>query len=85
MASEGLEQRDLLTREFSLWRAEAERTRDQLQLGGSDAADEQAWYQYCVQKQDEVAFELDKVVNPEKFSAANVSRDSLDDLERQTE
>jgi hypothetical protein len=79
------DQRDLLTREFGMWRAEAERTRNQLQPGGTPAAPEQAWYDYCLRKQDEVAFELDKVVNPEKFSPANVARDSLDDLERQTD
>jgi hypothetical protein len=34
---------------------------------------------------EEVAWELEKIENPHKYSAANVPHESLDDLDRQTE
>jgi hypothetical protein len=86
MAIEGADQRYLLAREVGMWQAEAERTQNRLhdlQQGDSEAAIEQAWYDYCFRKHEEVAWELDKIENPQKSSAANV--ESLDDLDRQTE
>ena len=71
-----------------MWQAEAERTQnrlDDLQPGDSEAAIEQGWYDYCFRKHERVAWELDKIENPQKHSAANVPRESLDDLDRQTE
>jgi len=53
-----------------LWHAEAERTQNRLddpQQGSSEA--EQAWYDYCFRKHEEVARELDKVENPQKYFA----------------
>ena len=89
MATEGADQRYLLAREMGIWQAEVERTQnrlDDLQQGGSEAAIEQAWYDYCYRKHEEVAWELDKIENPQKYSAGNIARrESLDDLERQTE
>ena len=88
MATEGADQRYLLARETGMWQAEAERTQnrlDDLQQGGSEAATEQAWYDYCFRKHERGAWELDKIENPQKYSAANVPRESLDDLDRQTE
>ena len=88
MATEGADQRYLLAREMGIWQAEAERTQnrlDDLQPGGSEAAIEQAWYDYCFRKYEGVAWELDKIENPQKHSAANVRHESLDDLDRQTE
>lgn len=88
MATEGADQRYLLAREMGMWQAEADRTRsrlDDLPQGGLEAAIEQAWYDYCFRKHEELAWELDKIENPQKYSAANVARDSLDDLDRQTE
>jgi hypothetical protein len=87
MPSESADQRSLLAREADLWHAEAERTQNRLddpQQGSSEA--EQAWYDYCFRKHEEVARELDKIENPQKYSAGNVARhESLDDLDRQTE
>ncbi|MBV8350499.1 MAG: hypothetical protein JOZ49_24220 [Mycolicibacterium sp.] len=81
--------RYLLNRELTMWHNEAERTENRLgdpQQGGSKAAIEQAWYDYCCRKHEEVGWELDKVENPQKYPAANVARDdSLDDLDRQRE
>ena len=89
MATEGADQRYLLAREAGIWQVEAERTRnrlDDLQQGGSEAAIEQAWYDYCSRKHEEAAGELDKIENPQKYPAGNTARrESLDDLERQTE
>ncbi|HME50298.1 hypothetical protein [Mycobacterium sp.] len=54
-----------------MWQAEADRTQnrlDDLQQGGSEAAIEQAWYDYCFRKHEEVAWELDKIENPQKYS-----------------
>jgi hypothetical protein len=89
VATEGPDQRYLLAREMGMWQAEAERTQnrlDDLQQGGSEAALEQAWHDYCFRKHEEVAWQLDKIENPQKYSAANIARrESLDDLERQTE
>jgi hypothetical protein len=88
MTTEGADQRYLLAREVDMWQAEAERTRnrlDDLQQGGSEAATEQAWYDYCFHKHEAVAWELDKIENPQKYSAAHVPREGLDDLDRQTE
>ena len=89
MATEGADQRYLLAREMGIWQAEAERTQsrlDDLQQGGSEAAIEQAWHDYCFRKHEAVAWELDKIENPQKYSVANIARrESLDDLERQTE
>jgi hypothetical protein len=88
MATEGADQRYLLAREMGMWQAEAERTQnglDDLQPGDSEAAIEQGWYDYCFRKHERVAWELDKIENPQKYSAANVPRESLDDLDRQTE
>jgi hypothetical protein len=88
MATEGEDQRYLLAREMGMWQTEAERTQnrlDDLQQGDSEAAREQAWYDYCFRKHERVAWELDKIENPQKYSAANVPRESLDDLDRQTE
>jgi hypothetical protein len=88
MATEGADQRYLLAREMGMWQAEAERTQnrlDDLQPGDSEAAIEQGWYDYCFRKHERVAWELDKIENPQKHSAANVPRESLDDLDRQTE
>jgi hypothetical protein len=88
MATEGADQRYLLAREMGIWQAEAERTQnrlDDLQPGDSEAALEQAWYDYCFRKHERAAWELDKIENPHKYSAANVTRESLDDLDRQTE
>ena len=87
MPSESADERSLLAREADLWHAEAERTQNRLddpQQGSSEA--EQAWYDYCFRKHEEVARELDTVENPQKYSAGNVARhESLDDLDRQTE
>ena len=87
MPSESADQRLLLAREADLWHAEAERTQNRLddpQQGSSEA--EQAWYDYCFRKHEEVARELDKIENPQKYSGGNVARhESLDDLDRQTE
>jgi hypothetical protein len=88
MATKGADQRYLLAREMGMWQAEADRTQsrlDDLPQGGSEAAIEQAWFDYCFRKHEEVAWELDKIENPQKYSRANVARDSLDDLDRQTE
>jgi hypothetical protein len=89
MATEGADRRYLLAREIGMWQAEADRTQnllDDLQQGSSEVAIEQAWYDYCVRKHEEVAWELDKIENPQKYSAANAPRrESLDDLERKTE
>jgi hypothetical protein len=89
MAIEEAETRYLLAREVGIWQAEAERTQhrlDDLRRGGPEAAAaEQAWYDYCFRKHEQVAWELDKIENPQKYSAANVPRESLDDLDRQTE
>ena len=88
MAIEGADQRYLLAREMGMWQAEVERTQhrlDDLQHGDSEAAIEQTWYDYCFRKHEEVARELDKIENPQKYSAANISHQSLDDLDRQTE
>jgi hypothetical protein len=88
MATEGEDQRYLLSREVGMWQAEAERTQnrlDDLQQGDSEAARVQAWYDYCFRKYEVVARELDKIENPQKYSAANVRRETLDDLDRQTE
>jgi hypothetical protein len=88
MATEGADQRYLLAREMGMWQAEAERTHnrlDDLQPGDSEAAIEQGWYDYCFRKHERVEWELDKIENPQKYSAANVPRESLDDLDRQTE
>jgi hypothetical protein len=89
MATEGADQRYLLAREMGMWQVEAERAQnrlDDLRQGGSEAAIEQAWYDYCYRKHEEVAWELDKIENPQKYSAGNIARrESLDDLERQTE
>ena len=89
MASEGADQRYLLARELTMWHNETERTQnrlDDLQQGGAESAIEQAWYDYCFRKHEKVAWELDKIENPQKYPAANVARDdSLDDLDRQTE
>jgi hypothetical protein len=88
MATEGADQRSLLAREMGMWQAEAERTQnrlDDLQPGDSEAAIEQGWYDYCFRKHERVGWELDKIENPQKYSAANVPRESLDDLDRQTE
>jgi hypothetical protein len=72
-----------------MWQVEAERAQnrlDDLQQGGSEAAMEQTWYDYSYRKHQEVAWELDKIENPQKYSAGNFARrESLDDLERQTE
>jgi hypothetical protein len=46
---------------------------------------EQGWYNYCFRRHEEVAWELDKIENPQKYSAANVPHESLDELDRQTE
>jgi hypothetical protein len=89
MATDGADQRYLLAREMGIWQVEAERTQNRLhalQQGGSEAAIEQAWYDYCFRKHEAVAWELDKIENPHKYSAGNIARrESLDDLERQTE
>ena len=88
MLTEGTDQRYLLAREVDMWQTEAERTQARLrglQQGGTEAAMEQAWYDYCFHKHERVAWELDKIENPQKYSAANIPRESLDDLERQTE
>jgi hypothetical protein len=89
MATEGADQRYLLAREMGIWQVEAERAQNRLndlQQGGSEAAIERAWYDYCYRKHEEVAWELDKIENPQKYSAGNIARrESLDDLERQTE
>jgi hypothetical protein len=89
MATQGADQRYLLAREMGIWQAEAERAQNRLgdlQQGGSEAAIEQAWYDYCFRKHEQVAWELDKIENPQKYSAGNVARrESLDDLDRQTE
>jgi len=70
-----------------LWHAEAERTQNRLddpQQGSSEA--EQAWYDYCFRKHEEVARELDKIEKPQKYFAGTVARnESIDDLDRQTE
>jgi hypothetical protein len=87
MASESADQRFLLAQEADLWHAEAERTQNRLddpQQGSFEA--EQAWYDYCFRKHEEVARELDKIENPQNYSAGNVARhENLDDLDRQTE
>ena len=89
MATEGADQRYLLAREMGMWQVEAEHTQnrlDDLQQGGSETAIEQAWYDYCFRKHEQVAWELDKIENPQKYFAGNVARhESLDDLDRQTE
>jgi hypothetical protein len=88
MAIEGADERYLLARERDMWQAEAGRTRNRLgdlQQGGAEAATEQLWYDYCFRKYERVAWELDKIENPQKYSAASIPRESLDDLERQTE
>jgi hypothetical protein len=89
MATEGADQRYLLAREMGIWQAEVERAQNRLgdlQQGGSEAAIEQAWYDYCFRKHEQVAWELDKIENPQKYAAGNVARrESLDDLDRQTE
>jgi hypothetical protein len=88
MATEAADQRYLLAREMGIWQVEVERTQnrlDDLQQGGSEAALEQAWYDYCFRKHKEVAWELDKIENPQKYSAGTARRESLDDLDRQTE
>lgn len=89
MATEAADQRYLLAREMDVWQVEAERTQNRLgdlQQGGSEAAMEQAWYDYCFRKREAVAWELDKIENPQKYSAGPIARrESLDDLERQTE
>jgi hypothetical protein len=81
--------RYVLNRELTMWHNEAGRAENRLgglQQGGSEAAIEQAWYDHCCRKHEELAWELDKVENPQKYPAANVAReDSLDDLDRQTE
>ena len=88
MDTEGAIQRYLLAREVGLWQAEAERAQnrlDELQQGGSEAAMEQAWSDYCFRKHEEVAWELDKIENPPKHSTGTAPRhESLDDLDRQT-
>ena len=88
MDTEGTNQLCLLAREMGIWQAEAERTQnrlDDLPQGGSEAATEQAWYHYCVRKQQEVDWQLDKIENPQKHSARTIARHvSLDDLDRQT-
>ncbi|MBV9512964.1 MAG: hypothetical protein JO280_02805 [Mycobacteriaceae bacterium] len=87
--TEGADQRYLLAREMDMWQAEAERTQNQVDglqhHGGSEEATERAWYQYCFRKHETVAWELDKIENPPRHSAANVADESLDDLDRQTE
>ena len=89
MATEEADQRYLLARETGIWQAEVERTQnrlDHLQQGGSEAATERAWYDYCFRKHEAVAWELDKIENPQKYSPGTaVRRESLDDLDRQTE
>ena len=71
MPSESADQRFLLAREADLWHAEAERTQNRLddpQQGSSEA--EQAWYDYCFRKHEEVARELDKIENPQNIPRA---------------
>jgi hypothetical protein len=88
MATEGADPRYLLTREMGMWQAEAEHTQnrlDDLKAGNAEAAMEQGWYNYCFRRHEEVAWELDKIENPQKYSAANVPHESLDELDRQTE
>ena len=87
MATEAADHRYLLAREMEMWRAETERTQnrlDVLQQGRSEATPEQAWYHYCVRKHQDVTGELDKIENPQRYSAAHAT-DSLDALDRQTE
>jgi hypothetical protein len=88
MDTEVATQRYLLARETGIWQAEAERTQsrlDDLQQGSSEAAMEQAWQDYCFRKHETVAWELDKIENPQQHSAGRVPRlESLDDLDRQT-
>ena len=88
MAIEGSDERYLLAREMDMWQAEAGRTKnrlDDLQQGGPETATLQLWYDYCLRKHERVAWELDKIENPQKYSAANIPRESLDDLDRKTE
>ena len=73
----------LLAREADLWHAEAERTQSRLNhlnQGSSEAAKEQAWYDYCVHKHEKVAWELHTLQSPQKHSAPAVV--NLDDLDR---
>jgi hypothetical protein len=89
MPPEDADQLYLLAREADLWHAEAtDRTQnrlDDLQEGSPEWVKERAWYDYCVRKYAEVAGESDKIQNPEKYWAAHHGRESLDDLDRQTE
>jgi hypothetical protein len=66
-----------------LWHAEAERTQsrlDDLNQGSSERAKEQAWYDYCFHKHEQVAWELDNIQNPPKHSEPEIV--NLDDLDR---
>jgi hypothetical protein len=85
MATDGEDVRYLLAREADLWHTEGQRTQNRLEdlnQGAAEATKEQAWYDHCFRKHEEVAWELDKIENPQKYSEA---RDvvSLDDLDRQ--
>ena len=85
MATERADQHYLLAREKDIWKAEAERTQNRinaLQQAGPEAAIEQTWYDYCIHKHEEVAWQLDTVEHAQKHSAVHV--ESLDDLDRQT-
>jgi hypothetical protein len=88
MATEGADQRYLLTREMDMWHGEAAHTQnklDDLEQDSFEATVEQAWYDYCFRKHAELARELDKIENPEKYSTADVAHVSLNDLDRQTD
>jgi|GEM_PF-2665583 hypothetical protein len=80
MATEGADQRYLLAREMGMCRRRpsAHKNRlDDLPPGDSEAAIEQGWYDYCFRKHEEVAWELDKIENPHKYSVANVPHEAL--------
>lgn len=89
MAPEDADQLYLLAREADLWHAEAtDRTQnrlDDLQERSREWVQERAWYDYCIRKHAEVAQEIDHIQNPEKYWADHHGRESLDDLDRQTE
>ena len=74
MGPEDADQLYLLAREAELWHAEAtdraQNRPNDLQEGSPGWVKERAWYDYCVRKHAEVAGEIDKMRNPEKYWAA---------------
>jgi len=85
MGTEPADQRYLLAREKDMWRAEAERTQNRInavQQAGTGAAIEQTWYDHCIHKHEDLAWQLDMAENAQKYSVSHVEH--LDDLDRQT-